>query len=93
VAEYVRRNYEYIQRSVKRTLKYPAQAKRARFQGTAQVVFTINRDGTVSGLVLRVSSGAAVLDEAALDAIRRAAPFRPPPAPAKILLPVVFSIN
>lgn len=90
---YIRENYEYIQRRVMQSLTYPAPARRAGIQGTVEAAFIINRDGTVSGLSLRKSSGADILDQAALDAIRKAAPFAFPPAPARIVLPVVFSIQ
>lgn len=91
--KYVKENYEYIRRRVMQSLTYPAPARRAGIQGTAEAAFIINRDGTVSGLSLRKSSGADILDQAALEAIRKAAPFAFPPAPARIVLPVVFSIQ
>lgn len=47
--------------------------------GTAVVGFSIAADGGLAGVKLLQSSGDAVLDEVALDHIRRAAPFPPPP--------------
>lgn len=91
--EYVQKNYRYIQRRIQDCLTYPAQARRAGIQGTAEIIFTIGQDGSVSGLAVRRSSGEAMLDEAALEAVRKAAPFSPPPAPARIAIPVAFNIR
>lgn len=43
------------------------------------VVFKVHRNGIMSNLLLARSSGLAIADEAALKAIRNAAPFRPTP--------------
>jgi len=48
-------------------------------RGTVWVGFTVARDGTVSNLRVEQSSGFPLLDEAALDTIRRAAPLLPLP--------------
>jgi protein TonB len=62
-------------------------------QGVTEVAFTIRQDGTVSNLSVRLSSGEEVLDKAALEAVRAASPFRPPPAQARIVIPVVFKLR
>lgn len=49
-------------------------------RGTATVGFNINRNGTLASAQILRSSGNPTLDAAALDHIRRAAPFRAPPA-------------
>ncbi|WKZ32965.1 MAG: energy transducer TonB [Thermodesulfobacteriota bacterium] len=59
---------------------YPALAARNGWQGSLFINFTINRDGTVSGVRLERSSGYPMLDDAAITAIRLAAPFPPFPA-------------
>lgn len=48
--------------------------------GTALVGFAIEVDGQLEYLRIEKSSGNTALDQAALDAVRRAAPFRAPPA-------------
>lgn len=48
-------------------------------RGTAVVGFSIAADGGLAGVTLLQSSGDAGLDKVALDHIRRAAPFPPPP--------------
>jgi protein TonB len=51
-------------------------------RGTARVSFGVSRSGGLSYARLARSSGSAALDQAALSAVRRAAPFGAPPAGA-----------
>jgi len=51
-------------------------------RGTAVVSFGVSRSGGLSYVRLGRSSGSPALDQAALSAVRRAAPFPPPPAGA-----------
>ena len=67
---------------LRRALRYPAQAKRKRLRGEAHVQFTVDGDGGVRSVRVVKSSGSAVLDDAAAEAVRRAAPFPPIPAEA-----------
>jgi protein TonB len=52
-------------------------------RGTARVSFTVSGSGGLAALGLAASSGNAALDRAALDLVRRAAPFPPPPSGAR----------
>lgn len=90
---WVKRNYDYISRRISRFLLYPPQAKRTGTQGSVDIVFTIYNDGSVGNLSVRKSSGSETLDTAALAAVRSAAPFPAPPAPARLVCPVVFSLR
>jgi protein TonB len=92
-AAYVKRNYNYIQQRIGDRVKYPAAARRAGVQGTAEIIFTIHDDGTISMPAVRTSSGAELLDQAALDAVNAAAPFPRPPAAARIAIPVSFKLK
>ncbi len=51
-------------------------------RGTAQVAFGVSSSGSLSYARLARSSGSVALDQAALSAVRRAAPFGAPPAGA-----------
>ncbi len=93
IAAYVDRNYSYIQRRIRDKLVYPSQARRAGIQGTAELAFTIHEDGRVSGVTVIVSSGSELLDSAAEATIYAAAPFRQPPAPARLVIPVAFRLH
>jgi protein TonB len=61
--------------------------------GIVEVLFTLNIDGSVSGVSIKKSAGAEMLDEAAMAAIKSAAPFRAPPVSTRLLIPVVFSLR
>jgi protein TonB len=91
--DYVKHNYEYIQRRIRDKLAYPAQARRAGLQGSAEISFTIHEDGSVSDVTITSSSGSELLDTVAMEAIRAASPFRPPPAEARLAIPVTFRLR
>jgi protein TonB len=92
-ADYARRNYTYIQRRIRDRLVYPSPARRAGIQGVAEIAFTIHENGRVSAVTVQKSSGSAVLDDAAVDAVLAAAPFPRPPAPARRAIPVSFRLT
>jgi protein TonB len=92
-ADYARRNYTYIQRRIRDRLVYPAPARRAGIQGTAELAFTIHEDGRVSAVTVQKSSGYPVLDEAAIETVLSAAPFPRPPAPASLAIPISFRLR
>lgn len=54
---------------------YPSEAKKARQQGIVTVRFTVDRDGNVSGVSIKRSSGHEILDRATLDLLARVAPL------------------
>jgi protein TonB len=91
--EYVKRNFDYISRRVRSKLVYPVQARRTGVGGIVEVLFILNTDGSVSGVSVKKSAGAEMLDEAAIAAIKSAAPFRAPPVSTKLLIPVVFNLR
>lgn len=54
---------------------YPLQARDRGEQGTCLLRVTINRDGTVADVRLLESSGSSILDQEAVDAVRKAGPY------------------
>jgi protein TonB len=72
---------------------YPSRARRAGIQGTAEIGFTVHRDGTVSAVTVLVSSGQESLDQAAVAAIHAAAPFPPPPVQVRLVIPLSFRLR
>ncbi|GHV80760.1 hypothetical protein AGMMS49944_25510 [Spirochaetia bacterium] len=91
---YVKYNYNSIMRSIQKNLKYPDQARRAGFHGTAEISFTIHEDGRISNVLVISSSGSEALDTAAVEAIKAVSPFRPPPsAEARLVIPVTFKLR
>jgi protein TonB len=69
-----------VQVKVTRASRYPVKAKGV--TGEVVVGFVVTADGGVRGVVVERSSGNALLDEAALAAVAKAAPFPPIPADA-----------
>ncbi len=59
--------------------QYPRRAARFGLTGTAQVTFTIRRDGRFTDIGITASTGSALLDQAALDTVRRLGRFLPLP--------------
>lgn len=82
---------------LRRFRSYPEAARAQALRGTASVTFTIVASGAVGKVSLSGSSGHKVLDQAALDMVRRAAPF--PPIPnglgnsVTISVPIRFDLN
>jgi protein TonB len=60
---------------LRRALRYPAEAKRKKLRGEVQVAFTVSAGGGIGGVRVVASSGSPVLDKAAVETVRRAAPF------------------
>lgn len=75
---------------------YPDQARHDRVQGTVQLVFAMRRDGMVTNVWVKGSSGHANLDAAAVDTVRKAQPLPkiPPDMPDQlnIAIPVGFDL-
>lgn len=64
-----------VRAKLRRAQRYPRAAKRQRLKGEVHVRFTIARNGSVSAIRIARSSGSEILDRAAVDTVRRAAPF------------------
>jgi TonB family protein len=90
---YLKDNYAYIQRHIREKLVYPPEARSAGIQGIAELSFVIHTDGSVSNVRITRSSGSETLDASAVEAIYSAAPFRPPPNQARLVMPVAFRIR
>lgn len=56
------------------TLNFP-EAARGKFYGAVQFTVVLDKDGQVYGIEITKSSGAKLLDQAALDIVRRAGPY------------------
>ncbi|MBG0812399.1 energy transducer TonB [Methylosinus sp. H3A] len=81
---------------IARFRRYPEEARRAGQQGTVQVLFAMRRDGAVTDVQIRTSSGQSALDAAAAETIRRAQPLpripRELPDRLTILAPIAFDM-
>lgn len=80
---------------LERRKRYPAEARRQRKEGTAQVRFTIDGNGNVQSVALVRSSGIAELDQEVVEMVRRASPVPAPPPGINrtIVVPVRFGLR
>lgn len=77
--------------------RYPPQSRRLKEQGLVVLRVVIDERGAASSIEIETSSGHARLDDAARDAVLRAA-FRPyvedgEPRRALVLIPIEFALN
>jgi protein TonB len=87
-----------ISRQIKRYQKYPERAQRLGWEGTAEILLRIAADGKVAGVTLSKSSGKSVLDEEALNMVRRATPLPAAPQDLRgreltVTVPIVFKLQ
>jgi protein TonB len=86
-----------LRERVQGTLRYPPAARRRGLEGTVALEIVIRPDGTLGGVAVADSSAYALLDDAALEAVRRLAPEPFPPGVAprllRVRLPVVFMLR
>ena len=64
-----------IRAKIERAKRYPRSAKRMKIEGRPRILFQINSDGSVKYVKLTESSGQQVLDNAAVETVKTAAPY------------------
>lgn len=64
---------------IERQKRYPSLARARQVEGDVTLRFLLSPQGSINALKVLHSSGAEDLDQAALQAVRTAAPFPPPP--------------
>lgn len=79
--------FSQLKRWLDQNKRYPVAAKKQKQQGVAVVTFTIDRRGQLLSSRIHRSSGHAVLDEAALALLARAAPM--PRLPEGMTMPTL----
>lgn len=86
-----------LRQRIQEALNYPASARRRGLVGTVQLEVDLLPSGKVASVVVRSSSSHAVLDEAALETVRRLQPDPFPPGLSSRLLrvrvPIVFELQ
>jgi periplasmic protein TonB len=81
---------ETLLRHIARYQRYPSGAERLRPRGTVRTVFSVGRNGRLLGVWVKASSGEIILDQAAIETIRRAQPL--PAIPAALPDPLKIEI-
>ena len=87
-----------ISKEIKRYQKYPPIAQRRGWEGTAEVSLQISAEGKVTAITLAKSSGHTVLDQEALEMVRRASPLPQAPPDLRghalvVAVPIVFKLQ
>ncbi|HEX5464180.1 MAG TPA: energy transducer TonB [Burkholderiales bacterium] len=77
---------------------YPRIAQMRGWQGTVEIEVTVAPPGKADGIAIRQSSGHTVLDDEALDMVKRALPLPPPPRALRdrtftVVVPIVFRLQ
>ena len=84
--------FEMLNLRVQRFKQYPESAKSAHIEGRVHIEFVLLKDGSLSDIKILKSSRHKNLDEAAIEAIKKACPF-PRPPDFLFKTPVTMRIN
>lgn len=87
-----------VRQQIVRVKKYPSAARKFSMEGTVHLAFTILSNGKIESVEVTRSSGCEILDQAAVLAIKNAAPFPPFPKSIRreslrIELPLAFKLR
>ncbi len=100
IADYTSpRDYlEMVRNTIQRHKQYPQRARSRQVEGRVTLQFVIHPDGTLQNATVIKSSRHEVLDEAALQALQRSAPFQPPPqrffkGPVPVQITIAFELT
>jgi len=81
--------FDQIRRLIRANWIYPREAGERGIGGQLVIEFVIAKDGHLSAIELRRSSGVEILDRFALNAVKLAQPFpRVPDSVARVALPI-----
>ncbi|MDX8402806.1 MAG: energy transducer TonB [Mariprofundaceae bacterium] len=70
-----RKKWERVRARLEESKWYPASARRRGIEGDVELGFALNRDGYARDAKILAGSGYAMLDQAALETVKRAEPF------------------
>ncbi|WP_400191147.1 energy transducer TonB [Hymenobacter sp. B81] len=91
VAQYYEGGQDAMYAFIQQELKYPLMARRNRIQGTCIVSFTLNPDGSMSGVKLVKNIGGGCGEEALR--VTRLLKFKQPEYPILTSLPISFKLG
>lgn len=91
-AGYLRKNLAYIKDLVQKNASYPRMARKMGWQGKVVVAFTILSDGSAKELRVMEGCGIEMLNNSAMEAVKKASPFPKPPVEAQVVLPIVYKL-
>ncbi len=80
-----------IHAGIQASLVYPPMARIKGISGTVKVRFDVTSSGQPTAIQVVTSSGFPILDEAAVQTVKKAAPY--PPIEPTVKVPVVFELD
>lgn len=91
--KYLKNNYAYIRDRILRNVSYPNRARRMGWQGKVALSFIITASGYVRDFKVIKSSGFKILDNDAIETVKRTAPFPKPIGEANIVISIVYRLE
>ena len=91
--EYIKAQFLYIKEDIEKNIRYPRLARKMGWEGKVVVAFVIREDGTVINIRIVKSSGFTLLDNNAVESIKKAQPFPSPPVRAELVVPVSYRLS
>jgi len=83
-----------ISQIIQNNITYPYIARKMGWEGKVLISFVLTKEGKVSFLIIERSSGYKVLDENAIDTIKKVSKYFPlPPLDVKIKIPISYKLH
>ncbi|MCC6025844.1 MAG: energy transducer TonB [Caldimicrobium sp.] len=83
----------FISQIIHNNITYPYIARKMGWEGKVIISFILTKDGRISFLTVEKSSGYRVLDENAIDTIKKVSKYFPaPPLDVKIRIPITYKL-
>jgi protein TonB len=83
----------FIRGMIEKHIDYPARARRLRMAGKVNLSFKITATGAIDEINILAESPYPILNNAAILAVKSAAPFPQPRRKINVELPILFSLN
>jgi protein TonB len=90
---YLRSHLSDIKDLIQENIAYPETARREGWTGKVTVSFVIAHNGSVRDIEVVRSSSFSCLDKNAVEAVERSSPFPHPPAEARIIIPILYTLH
>ncbi len=90
--------FDMVRLKIESCKKYPLSAKLKHIEGRVTIQFMIKQNGQISNLKLLANASHGILNKAALNAVKKAAPFPVPPPnlfkkPINIEITILFELT
>jgi len=83
-----------ISQIIQNNITYPYIARKMGWEGKVLISFVLTKDGKINFLIIERSSGYKVLDENAIDTIKKVSKYFPlPPLDVKIKIPISYKLH